>query len=176
MVDDAEQLQDSALEVLLLLASGTNGGHLHVPLFDGPSSLPCPEVFSEGEERFRAIELQPYSGEETCDYLTQHLEGAGQGIELIPSGLLVDIHEQSEGRPGAVNQVTRNALIEAMLASRSAAHKATGGSFSLPEKHLVIPAIVVIDVIVAWSTRGKSKPKAPQTTSTELPMNGAMPV
>lgn len=47
MVDDAEQLQDSALEVLLLLASGTNEGRLHVFLFGEPSLLPRLEVFSE---------------------------------------------------------------------------------------------------------------------------------
>ncbi len=90
MVDDAEQLQDSALEVLLLLASGTNEGRLHVFLFGEPSLLPRLEVFSEGEERFHAIELQPYSEEETRDYLAQRLEGAGQGIELISNDLLVE--------------------------------------------------------------------------------------
>ncbi|MGV8584508.1 cell division protein, partial [Pseudomonas aeruginosa] len=83
MVDDAEQLQDSALEVLLLLASGTNEGRLHVFLFGGPSLLPRVEVFSEGEERFHAIELQPYREAGTRDYLAQRREGAGQGIELI---------------------------------------------------------------------------------------------
>ncbi|AKO89222.1 AAA family ATPase [Pseudomonas aeruginosa] len=175
MVDDAEQLQDSALEVLLLLASGTNEGRLHVFLFGEPSLLPRLEVFSEGEERFHAIELQPYSEEETRDYLAQRLEGAGQGIELISNDLLVDIHEQSEGWPGAINQVARDALIEAMLANRGAARKATGGSFNLPKKHLVILAVVAIGVIAAWFMQGKSKPEAPQTASTELSMNGGTP-
>ncbi|MBG6624531.1 AAA family ATPase [Pseudomonas aeruginosa] len=175
MVDDAEQLQDSALEVLLLLASGTNEGRLHVFLFGEPSLLPRLEVFSEGEERFHAIELQPYSEEETRDYLAPRLEGAGQGIELISNDLLVDIHEQSEGWPGAINQVARDALIEAMLANRGAARKATGGSFNLPKKHLVILAVVAIGVIAAWFMQGKSKPEAPQTASTELSMNGATP-
>lgn len=78
MVDDAEQLQDSALEVLLLLASGTNEGRLHVFLFGEPSLLPRLEVFSEGEERFHAIELQPYSEEETRDYLAQRLGAPGR--------------------------------------------------------------------------------------------------
>ncbi|ELL4316789.1 AAA family ATPase, partial [Pseudomonas aeruginosa] len=174
MVDDAEQLQDSALEVLLLLASGTNEGRLHVFLFGEPSLLPRLEVFSEGEER-HAIELQPYSEEETRDYLAQRLEGAGQGIELISNDLLVDIHEQSEGWPGAINQVARDALIEAMLANRGAARKATGGSFNLPKKHLVILAVVAIGVIAAWFMQGKSKPEAPQTASTELSMNGGTP-
>ncbi|MFO6377574.1 cell division protein, partial [Pseudomonas aeruginosa] len=89
--------------------------------------------------------------------------------------LLVDIHEQSEGWPGAINQVARDALIEAMLANRGAARKATGGSFNLPKKHLVILAVVAIGVIAAWFMQGKSKPEAPQTASTELSMNGGTP-
>ncbi|VTQ13845.1 Type II secretory pathway protein [Pseudomonas aeruginosa] len=134
MVDDAEQLQDSALEVLLLLASGTNEGRLHVFLFGEPSLLPRLEVFSEGEERFHAIELQPYSEEETRDYLAQRLEGAGQGIELISNDLLVDIHEQSEGWPGAINQVARDALIEAMLANRGRSAQGNRRVFQLAQE------------------------------------------
>ncbi len=87
----------------------------------------------------------------------------------------MDIHEQSEGWPGAINQVARDALIEAMLANRGAARKATGGSFNLPKKHLVILAVVAIGVIAAWFMQGKSKPEAPQTASTELSMNGGTP-
>ena len=175
MVDDAEQLQDSALEVLLLLASGTNEGRLHVFLFGEPSLLPRLEVFSEGEERFHAIELQPYSEEETCDYLAQRLEGAGQGIELISNDLLVDIHEQSEGWPGAINQVARDAPDRSDAGQSWRSAQGNRRVFNLPKKHLVILAVVAIGVIAAWFMQGKSKPEAPQTASTELSMNGGTP-
>ncbi|MEG2480095.1 MAG: hypothetical protein RSA50_07460, partial [Mucinivorans sp.] len=33
---------------------------------------------------------------------------------------IADIHEQSNGWPGAINQVARDSMIEAMIASRSA--------------------------------------------------------
>ena len=52
MVDDAEQLQDNALEVLLLRLPGTNEGRLHVFLFSEPPLLPRLEVFSEGGASF----------------------------------------------------------------------------------------------------------------------------
>ncbi|MEE9101268.1 MULTISPECIES: AAA family ATPase [Pseudomonas] len=180
LVDDAEQLRDDALEVLLLLAAGNTEARLHVFLFGEPALLSRLEVLSEGEERFHAIELQPYSEEETREYLAQRLEGAGQGIELISADLLADIHEQSGGWPGAINQSARDAMIEAMLADRGGARKAAGPGFKLPKKHLAILGVVAIGVIAAWFMQGKtSKPESANNTaaqtSSQLPLGGAAP-
>ncbi|WP_371231338.1 AAA family ATPase [Pseudomonas sp. QE6] len=180
LVDDAEQLRDDALEVLLLLAAGNTEARLHVFLFGEPALLSRLEVLSEGEERFHAIELQPYSEEETREYLAQRLEGAGQGIELISADLLADIHEQSGGWPGAINQSARDAMIEAMLADRGGARKAAGPGFKLPKKHLAILGVVAIGVIAAWFMQGKtSKPETANNTaaqsSSQLPLGGAAP-
>ncbi|QRY79998.1 AAA family ATPase [Pseudomonas sp. PDNC002] len=175
LVDDAEQLRDDALEVLLLLAAGNSEARLHVFLFGEPEVLQRLEVLSEGEERYHAIELQPYSEDETREYLAQRLEGAGQGIELISADLLADIHEQSGGWPGAINQTARDAMIEAMLADRGGARKAAGPSFKLPKKHLAILGVVAIGVIAAWFMQGKtSKPETATGTaaqsSSQLPL------
>ena len=180
LVDDAEQLRDDALEVLLLLAAGNTEARLHVFLFGEPALLSRLEVLSEGEERFHAIELQPYSEDETREYLAQRLEGAGQGIELISADLLADIHEQSGGWPGAINQSARDAMIEAMLADRGGARKAAGPGFKLPKKHLAILGVVAIGVIAAWFMQGKtSKPESANNTaaqtSSQLPLGGAAP-
>ncbi|MCP8467454.1 AAA family ATPase [Pseudomonas sp. ZM23] len=178
LVDDAEQLRDDALEVLLLLAAGNSEARLHVFLFGEQALLSRLEVLSEGEERFHAIELQPYSEEETREYLAQRLEGAGQGIELISADLLGDIHEQSGGWPGVINQVARDAMIEAMLADRGGARKSAGAGFKLPKKHLAILGVVAIGVIAAWFMQGKtSKPDTASNTaaqtSSQLPLNGS---
>lgn len=178
LVDDAEQLRDDALEVLLLLAAGNSEARLHVFLFGEPELLSRLEVLSEGEERFHAIELQPYSEEETREYLAQRLEGAGQGIELISADLLADIHEQSGGWPGTINQTARDAMIEAMLADRSGERKAAGAGFKLPKKHLAILGVVAIGVIAAWFMQGKTtKPETASNTaaqtSSQLPLGGA---
>ncbi|MBD9515532.1 AAA family ATPase [Pseudomonas sp. PDM22] len=178
LVDDAEQLRDDALEVLLLLAAGNSEARLHVFLFGEPELLSRLEVLSEGEERFHAIELQPYSEEETREYLAQRLEGAGQGIELISADLLADIHEQSGGWPGTINQTARDAMIEAMLADRSGERKASGAGFKLPKKHLAILGVVAIGVIAAWFMQGKTtKPETANNTaaqtSSQLPLGGA---
>lgn len=167
LVDDAEQLRDGALEVLLLLAAGNSEARLHVFLFGEPSLLSRLEGLSEGEERFHAIELQPYTEEETREYLTQRLEGAGQGSELISEDLLADIHEQSGGWPGSINQVARDALIEAMLADRGGARKAAAASgVRLPKKHLLVLGVVAIGVVAAWFMQSRtSKPEAPVQAS-----------
>ncbi|MCY1348202.1 Cell division protein DamX [compost metagenome] len=156
LVDDAEQLDDSALDALLALAAGNAEARPHIFLFGQSSLLPRLELLTEGEERFHAIELQPYSEEETAEYLAQRLEGAGQGLEVFSEQQLADIHEHSEGWPGLINQAAREVLIEAMLAQRGAVRG--GSTFTLPKKHLLAVAVVVIAVAVAWLM--KSRPES----------------
>ncbi|MFO2463164.1 AAA family ATPase [Pseudomonas sp. 15FMM2] len=174
LVDDAEQLDESALEALLALAAGTPEGRPHVFLFGESSLIADLEQLSGEEERFHVIELQPYEEEETREYLAQRLEGAGQGIELFSAQQISDIHESSDGWPGTINQVARDAMIEAMIASRSAVKRPKMG-FTMPKKHvLAISAVVVVAVAAAWLIPGRSKaPTAPgvSTEQAQLPLD-----
>ena len=162
LVDDAEQLDESALEALLALAAGTPEGRPHVFLFGESSLIADLEQISGEQELFHVIELQPYEEEETREYLAQRLEGAGAGIELFTAAQISDIHESSDGWPGNINQVARDAMIEAMIASRSAVKRPKMG-FTMPKKHvLAISAVVVVAVAAAWLIPGRNK--APTTT------------
>ncbi|AUB77188.1 cell division protein [Pseudomonas sp. Lz4W] len=180
LVDDAGQLDESALEALLALAAGAPEGRPHVFLFGEPSMIDGLEQLSADEERFHVIELQPYTEEETREYLAQRLEGAGRGIELFSAQQISDIHESSEGWPGIINQVARDAMIEAMIASRSAVKRPSMG-FNMPKKHvLAIGAVVVVAVAAAILIPGRSKaPTAPAAEQTQLgqatPNGGANP-
>ena len=180
LVDDAEQLEESALEALLALAAGAPEGRPHVFLFGEPSMIDGLEHLSAEEERFHVIELQPYTEEETREYLAQRLEGAGRGIELFSAQQISDIHESSEGWPGIINQVARDAMIEAMIASRSAVKRPSMG-FKMPKKHvLAIGAVVVVAVAAAVLIPGRGKaPVAPDAEQTQLgqatPNGGAKP-
>ena len=173
LVDDAEQLDESALEALLALAAGTPEGRPHVFLFGEASLIADLEQLSGEQELFHVIELQPYEEEETREYLAQRLEGAGQGIELFSAQQISDIHESSDGWPGTINQVARDAMIEAMIASRSAVKRPKMG-FTMPKKHvLAISAVVVVAVAAAWLIPGRSKaPTAPgaPTEQAQLPL------
>lgn len=175
LVDDAEQLDESALEALLALAAGTADGRPHVFLFGEPSLIAGLEQFSAGQELFHVIELQPYSLEETREYLALRLEGAGKGIQLLTNDQIADIYENSDGWPGAINQVARDTLIEAMIASRSSVKRPAMG-FKMPKKHvLAISAVVVVAVAAAWLIPSRDG-KAPSTTEqAQLPMGQGQP-
>ncbi|MFP3852186.1 MULTISPECIES: SPOR domain-containing protein [Pseudomonas] len=176
LVDDAEQLGESALEALLGLAAGTPEGRPHVFLFGEASIIDrldqlCAESGTE-EERFHVIELAPYTEEETREYLAQRLEGAGQGVELFSAAQITDIHEQSGGWPGAINQVARDSMIEAMIASRSAVKRPSMG-FKMPKKHvLALGGVVVAAVLAAWLIPGRSNAPAtaPANSQAQLPL------
>ena len=176
LVDDAELLDESALEALLALAEGAPEGRPHVFLFGEPSMIAGLDQLSAGEERFHVIELQPYTEDETREYLAQRLEGAGAGIELFSAQQISDIHESSEGWPGTINQVARDAMIEAMIASRSAVKRPSMG-FNMPKKHvLAIGAVVVVAVAAAILIPGRSKaPTTPNAEQAQLALGQAAP-
>ncbi|POD31055.1 cell division protein [Pseudomonas syringae pv. syringae] len=186
LVDDAEQLGDSALEALLGLAAGTPEGRPHVFLFGEPSLLDrldqmCADLQGDVEgERFHVIELQPYTEEETREYLAQRLEGAGQGIALFTADQITDIHEQSDGWPGAINQVARDSMIEAMIASRSAVKRPSVG-FKMPKKHvLALGAVVIVAVAAAVLIPGRgdktgTPANAPASAQAQLPLGEGKP-
>lgn len=155
LVDDAEQLSEAALTSLLALAAGNAEGRAHVFLFSEPGLMPRLESLAEGGECFHVIELQPYSEDESREYLAQRLEGAGRGLEVFTAEQLAAIHEQSEAWPGLINQVARETLIETMLAQRGAA-KRSWFPLSLPKKHLLALTVVGVGVFAAWMMQGRS--------------------
>ncbi|KQQ53993.1 cell division protein [Pseudomonas sp. Leaf127] len=185
LVDDAEQLDNSALEALLGLSVGVPEGHPHVFLFGEASLLDrldqvCGQlpVGAEGE-RYHVIELQPYNEDETREYLAQRLDGAGQGIALLSAAQIADIHEQSDGWPGIINQVARDSMIEAMIASRSAVKRPSAG-FNMPKKHiLALGAVVIAAVAAAVLIPGGSKTptpgQEPATAQAQLPLGQGTP-
>ncbi|MFC3945253.1 cell division protein [Pseudomonas gingeri NCPPB 3146 = LMG 5327] len=174
LVDDAEQLDDSAIEALLALAAGAPEGRPHVFLFGESSMIAGLEQQGTEEERFHVIELQPYTEEETREYLAQRLEGAGQGIELFSAEQITEIHESAEGWPGNINQVARDAMIEAMIASRSAVKRPSMG-FKMSKKYvLALSGVVVVAIAAAWMSSGRSKAPvtagAPASEQAQLPL------
>lgn len=170
LVDDADQLDDAALRVVLTLAAGDGEGRPHVFLFAEQALLERLAALADGEECYHAIELQPYTEDETRDYLAQRLEGAGQGIEVLNEEQVEEIHQRSGGWPGAINGEARELLIEQMLAQRSGARRG-GFSFSLPKKHVLALAVVLLGIAAAWVMQGReSQPADEPALNTTLPL------
>ena len=177
LVDDAEQLDESALQALLELAAGTPEGRPHVFLFGEPSLIADLDELNADQERFHVIELDPYSEEETREYLEQRLEGAGRGIEVFTREQIAEIHQNSDGWPGAINQVARDTLIEAMLASRNSAKRPSMG-FNMPKKHvLALSAVVVVAVAAAvlMPKKGDHAPTDAPAEQAQLPLGEGKP-
>lgn len=184
LVDDAEQLGESALEALLGLADGSPEGRPHVFLFGEASLIDrldqlCADAQTEGE-RYHVIELAPYTEDETREYLEQRLEGAGQGIELFTAEQITDIHEHSGGWPGAINQVARDSMIEAMIASRSAVKRPSVG-FKMPKKYVMaLGAVVAVGVLAAVLIPGRggnsgAPATQPANSQAQLPLGQGTP-
>jgi DamX protein len=176
LVDDAEQLADAALDSLFTLAAGNADGRPHIFLFAESDILPRLELLADGEERFHAIELLPYSEDETREYLAQRLDGAGQGVDLLSDDQVSDIHLSSGGWPGAINQAAREVLVEAMLASRKTGAGSSGAG--LPKKHLLALAVVAVALGAAWLMQGRTESTPPMVTEApiELVPQGGAPV
>lgn len=172
LVDDAELLDDAGLDVMLALANGSADARAHVFLFAQADLLPRLELFADGAECFHAIDLQPYTEEETREYLAQRLDGAGQGVELFSDRQVADIHLASAGWPGAINQIARETLIDAMLSQRGAAQRPSAG-FKLPIKHLIALVVVAIGVAGAWMMQGRTEAPAAPPAVTQLSLDGA---
>nr|WP_288467261.1 AAA family ATPase [uncultured Pseudomonas sp.] len=175
LIDDAEELSDAAIDELLVLAQGNGEGRPHVFLFADTDLIARLDALSNGEESFHVIELEPYSEEETREYLAVRLEGAAQSIELLSDEQVELIHERSGGWPGEINRVARDVLIDAM-ASRRGAAKAGGLALKLPKKHLLALGVVAVGVAAALLMQGRSEPtdaQAPAPTQAQLPMGSA---
>ncbi len=173
LVDDAERLTGAAVETLLRLAQGCPEGRPHVFLFGEQALVARLEALVEGEERFHVIALQPYEEDETREYVTLRLEGAGGRPGCLSDEQVRQIHEESGGWPGAINQAARDELLAAMQQSKGKG-KAGAWRFSLPIKHLLALIAVIVVVVVALLMRGQEdEPDAP--VATPLPLDGAAP-
>ncbi|MBF7729880.1 SPOR domain-containing protein [Pseudomonas sp. N040] len=157
LVDDAGRLDDQALRVLIALAAGNGAGRLHVFLFAEAELAPRLGLLAEDPASVHCVELQPYTDAETREYLALRLEGAGQSLELLTDEQIESIHAESEGWPGAINQVARDTMIEAMLADRGA-QGARGFSFGLPKKHVLALVIAAAVVGGAWLMNSNTGP------------------
>ncbi|MCU1718398.1 AAA family ATPase [Pseudomonas sp. 5P_3.1_Bac2] len=173
LVDDAEDLSDAAISALQTLAAGDGEGRAHVFLFAESQLLARLEQFEATDEAFHIIELQPYNEDETREYLKQRLEGAAQSLDVFSDEQIAEIHDQSGGWPGGINQVAREVLADAMVERRGAA-AASGGGFKLPRKHLLALCVVAVGVLAAWLMQGRvssDKPAAPAVA--QAPSTGA---
>ncbi|GAB3474517.1 SPOR domain-containing protein [Azotobacter salinestris] len=184
LVDDAELLETAALDALLALAAGTDIGRPHVFLFGEPELVARLQSLDGGEERFHVLQLNPYTLNDTREYLAQRLEGAGSDIGVFSDEQIEAIRRESGGWPGEINRLARELLHEEMLAGYAEDDEEAPG-LMLPRKHLLAMAVVAMAVAGAWFMHGGAEGETPvvaQQPPAEAPSAptagpaGAMPV
>ena len=161
LVDDAGLLEDRALELLLALSAGNGEGRLHVFLFADADLEARLNSLVDGEAGCHCLQLQPYTVDESSEYLAQRLEGAGQSLDLLTDEQLADIHERSGGWPGLINQIAHEVMVDSMLAHKD--EMRTGNfSFRLPRKHVLALLVVFAAVAGVWMLKSEAPADLPR--------------
>ncbi|WP_193073207.1 AAA family ATPase [Pseudomonas sp. FME51] len=166
VVDDAHCLDGEAVQLLADLSQSGGRAAPRVFLFAGESVAELLEAVEMPADRvwLQLIDLAPFTLEETRDYLSQRLEAAGQGIELLDDEQLQHIHQQSGGWPGGINQTARQTMVEAVEPAGPVKRKKAA---ALPLRSLVALVLVGIGVAIAWMM-GSDEPE-PTRTVLSLP-------
>ncbi len=163
VVDDAHCLDSEAVQLLADLSQSGGRAAPRVFLFADDSIADLLATVDMPADRvwLQLVELAPFNLEETRDYLGQRLEAAGQGIELLDDEQIDQIHRQSGGWPGNINDVARQIMIDAIEPARPIASRRAKGAV-LPLRSLVALVLVGIGVAIAWMMGG-DEPEATRT-------------
>lgn len=168
MIDDADQLSEDVIQLLLNLAN-EHLDSLHLFLFARPILLDQLENSSLAKEVTFNLPLTPYTLEETKEYLLLRLEGAGQELSIFNDEQLLEIYTKSGGWPGVINQVARDILIENMqhqdqsslfndfdesednvvlyASDTTREVKTAKPKLILPKKHLAIAGVIAVALV-----------------------------
>ncbi|MFN3581705.1 MAG: AAA family ATPase [Pseudomonas sp.] len=170
IIDDAQLLEQPALQELvdMTLSSGTDP-LLRLFLFaDDEVEQAIRQVDAEADrgQWLHQIELQPYTREETRDYIALRLEAAGQGIELLDDEQLQTIYQRSGGWPGRINRVAREVMQDAMEEVPVRTPRAAAG---LPTRSIVAVLLIAIGIGIAWWMGGDRQDREPVRTVLQLP-------
>jgi len=163
VVDDADSLDSEAIQLLADLSQSGGRAAPRVFLFADESIADLLAAVDMPADRvwLQLVELAPFELEETRDYLGQRLETAGQGIELLDDEQIAQIHQQSGGWPGNINEVARQVMIDAIEPARPMPPRRAKGAV-LPLRSLVALVLVGIGVAIAWMMGG-DEPEATRT-------------
>lgn len=135
-IDDAQELSAEVIADLLTLKQSSPAGSVHLILFGESqlgntleSSLPDDELANLAE-----FELEGLGSEDTFDYVRFKLEAAGHTKPLPLTGnSLGEIHNASNGIPGAINAMVADALEEQVGADADRIVPAEPGSVDLTQ-------------------------------------------
>lgn len=146
LVENAEQIDESALLFLQRIAQGVNDASARVFIFSDESIFPVLEKVADDADLYHIIHLEAWDQHEVIEYLEQRLLAAGQTLDVFSEQQLDAIYQQSKGWPGQVNDVAKALLIEQM----HTAAQAPKPVFNIPYKHLAVLAVLGVALVFVW--------------------------
>lgn len=146
LVENAEQIDESALLFLQRIAQGVNDASARVFIFSDESILPVLEKVADDADLYHIIPLEAWDPQEVNEYLEQRLVAAGQALDVFSEQQLETIYQQSQGWPGQINSVAKALLIE----QQHKTSQAPKPVFHIPYKHLAILAVLGVALIFVW--------------------------
>ena len=164
MVDEAQQLDNAALNMLLRAPAGGENGRMRVVLA-GREELQrrIAPLVEDSTIPIQAIPLTPFSSEDTAEYIRQRLGSVGirQHALLDPRGLQ-QIHQDAGGWPGLIEQLAQATLAGQRRAFPSRSSKRPKFRFSLRKREVVIGLTgLVVAIGIALLLQGEPPPLRP---------------
>ncbi len=152
LIDNAQQLEESALETLAYLAGNHDGGEeqWHIVLFGAPTMAERVTEEQLQEVLVHHLYLPLLSADEVRDYLDARLEAVGYNEKLaspFDEVTLGKLWAESRGNIAALNDLARQWLIESVGQSEKARSR------GLPLGHMLAVVLLVSILLLAFLYR-----------------------
>ena len=162
VVDNAENLDDSALLFLLRLAQGSQGASAQVIVFAQDSILANLKLVSDNQSLYQQLALEAWDFIESMDYLNFRLTMAGKSVDLFSDQEQAAIYRAAEGWPGRLHEEA-----EALLYVKADSQPPERGKKSLELKKIglaLAALLILVGVTISlWNYSSNSTPSTPQT-------------
>ena len=173
LIDDAQNLSVSLLELIHKLCSENDDGHiLSVILFGTPqlqSLWTKPSLMPLAARITHTFEVTPYTEEETARYIRHRLRAAGASDDgPFDSVAINKIHAASGGIPSRINELAQQVLMDRSMGSARRQTSSVQGGATRGDRRrwaLLVAGLVVLVLLVAGPLRSvlfESSPLPPQ--------------
>ena len=172
LIDDAQNLNASLLELLHKLCSENDDGHILSVILFGTSQLQTmwtkQALMPLAARVTHTFEVLPYTEEETARYIRHRLRAAGASEDgPFDSVTINKIHAASGGIPAKINEWAQQVLVDRSMGStpRLASGSRSGKSGTQQRRRLImVVGVIVVVLLVAGPLRSvlfKSSPLPP---------------
>jgi len=146
IIDDAHLLQDTILSALISLLQGHQGQHLHILMSGKKSLVDRLDNFDMVDVLVYDVTLNPFTLQDTKEYLDYKLTAAGYPSEkLLDESQVESIWKESGGYPTQINRVADRHIFQQDFDIAEEGPSASG----LPLVHMALLVVLLAGLILA---------------------------